>query len=116
MVIERPWGMTAATFIVTPCFPSYLSNHASGKSSGLEVMRRLFGAASHEITIVNTVPPGPVTITKHYTQLKEIADDVDDARVFGGIHHRFDQEAGGRLGRAVATADVKHNRPVHPDD
>ena len=44
-----------ATFISTPCFPSYPSNHASGTGGGLEVMRRLFGAAGHNITITNNV-------------------------------------------------------------
>jgi len=43
------------------------------------------------------------------------ADDVDDARVYGGIHWRYDQVAGDVLGRAVATEVVKNNlRPVHP--
>jgi len=54
-------------------------------------------------------------ITRHYTQLGAIANDVDDARVYGGIHWRYDQVAGGVLGRAVATAVVKNNlQPVHP--
>lgn len=108
-----------ATFIATPCFPSYPSNHASGTNGGLEAMRRLFGAAGHDITIANTVPAlgslPAATITEHYTQLKQIADDVDDARVYGGIHWRSDQDAGGVLGRAIATEVVKNNlRPVHP--
>jgi hypothetical protein len=108
-----------APFIPTPCFPSYPSNHASGTNGGLEAMRRLFGAAGHDITITNNVPalgalPATV-ITRHYTQLKEIADDVDDARVYGGIHWRFDQVAGNVLGRAIATEVVKNNlRPIHP--
>jgi len=107
------------TFIATPCFPAYPSNHASGTNGGLEVMRRLFGAAGHDITITGNVPalrslPATV-ITQHYAQLKAIADDVDDARVFGGIHWRFDQVAGNALGRAVATEVSKNNlRPVHP--
>jgi hypothetical protein len=108
-----------ATFIPTPCFPSYPSNHASGTNGGLEAMRRLFGAAGHHITITNNVPalgslPATV-ITKSYTQLKEIGDDVDDARVYGGIHWRYDQDAGNVLGRAIGTEVVKNNlRPVHP--
>ena len=111
--------LSFATFIPTPCFPSYPSNHASGTNGGLEAMRRLFGAAGHDITITNNVPalgslPATV-ITKSYTQLKEIADDVDDARVYGGIHWRYDQDAGDVLGRAIATEVVKNNlRPVHP--
>jgi hypothetical protein len=108
------------TFIPTPCFPSYPSNHASGTNGGLEAMRRLFGAAGHDITIANTVPalgPLPATvITRYYTQLKEIGDDVDDARVYGGIHWRYDQVAGNVLGRAIGTEVVKNNlRPVHPN-
>jgi len=108
-----------ATFIPTPCFPSYPSNHASGTSGGLEVMRRVFGAAGHDITITNNVPAlgslPAMVVTKSYTQLKEIGDDVDDARVFGGIHWRYDQDAGDVLGRAIATEVVKNNlRPVHP--
>jgi hypothetical protein len=111
--------VTFATFIPTPCFPSYPSNHASATNGGLEAMRRLFGAAGHDITITNSVPalgslPATV-ITKSYTQLKAISDDVDDARVYGGIHFRDDQDAGGALGRAIATEIVKNNlRPVHP--
>jgi len=108
-----------ATLIPTPCFPSYPSNHASGTNGGLEVMRRVFGAAGHDITISNTVPAlgslPAATITKHYTQLNEIAADVDDARVYGGIHWRFDQVAGNELGRAVGTEVAKnHLRPIHP--
>ena len=108
-----------ATLIPTPCFPSYPSNHASGTNGGLEALRRLFGAAGHDITISNNVPAlgslPATTITEHYTQLKEIADDVDDARVYGGIHWRYDQVAGNVLGRAIATEVVKNNlRPIHP--
>jgi hypothetical protein len=111
--------MGYAPFIGTPCFPSYPSNHASGTNGGLEMMRRLFGAAGHDITITNNVPAlGSLlatTITRHYTQLKQIADDVDDARVYGGIHYRFDQEGGNALGRAIATEIYKNYlRPVHP--
>lgn len=110
---------TFAPFIGTPCFPSYPSNHASGTNGGLEMMRRLFGAAGHNITFSNTVPAlgslPMAVITRHYTQIKQIADDVDDARVYGGIHYRFDQEGGNVLGRAVATEIYKNYlRPVHP--
>ena len=109
---------TYVPFIPTPCFPSYPSNHASGTNGGLEMMRRLFGAAGHDITFTNSVPAlgslPAATITRHYTQLKQIADDVDDARVYGGIHYRFDQNDGNVLGRAVATEIYKNNlRPIH---
>jgi hypothetical protein len=97
---------TFVPFITTPCFPSYPSNHASGTNSGLEALRRLYGAAGHAITMTHPGVPG---VTFEYTALKQLSDDVDDARVYGGIHFRFDQEAGGRLGREVATYVFKHN-------
>ena len=40
-------------------------------------------------------------IVKYYSDLRAITDDVDDARVYGGIHFRFDQDAGERQGHAV---------------
>ena len=92
-------------FISTPCFPSYPSNHASGTNSGLEALRRIYGAAGHTITLQH--PSLPLTL--EYSALKQISNDVDDARVYGGIHFRFDQVEGGRLGREVATAVVKGN-------
>jgi hypothetical protein len=94
-----------APFIATPCFPSYPSNHASGTNGGLEVLRRLYGAAGRSLSLTNA----GLGVTRHYTSLKQIADDVDDARVYGGIHFWFDQEGGNRLGRSVATYVVKNN-------
>jgi hypothetical protein len=97
-------------YIVTPCFPSYVSNHASGSYGGAETLRRLYGADEHSITITN---PNFPTLVYHYSELKQITADIDDARVFGGIHFRFDQENGARLGREVATAVYKGNlRPL----
>ena len=92
-------------FISTPCFPSYPSNHASGTNSGLEILRRVYGAAGHTITLTHPTLP----LTLEYSALKQISDDVDDARVYGGIHFRFDQVEGGRLGREVATSVYKQN-------
>jgi hypothetical protein len=107
---------TFVPYIVTPCFPSYPSNHASGTGGGAEVLRRMYGAGGHTITVSS---PNPVDagIVLHYTTFKAITDDVDDARVYGGIHFRFDQEAGGRLGRDIATYVVKNNlRPIGDHD
>jgi hypothetical protein len=56
-------------------------------------------------------------ITLHYATIKQITEDIDDARVYGGIHFRFDQDAGGRLGRDIATFIYKHNlRSAHDHD
>lgn len=101
-------------FIVTPCFPSYPSNHGSGSNGGAEVMRRLYGEAGHSITLSN--PAVPNTILQ-YTSFRQITDDISDARVYGGIHFRFDQTAGARLGKAVGRAVYKNSlRAGHDND
>ena len=103
-----------APFITTPCFPSYPSNHGSAGNGAAEVLRRLYGEAGHAITLTNPAVP---TIVLQYTSFKQITDDISDARVYGGIHFRTDQEAGADLGRAVGTAVYKNNlRPVHHDE
>jgi len=102
---------TFLPFIATPCFPSYPSNHASASYGGAEVLRRLYGEGGHSITLSNPAVP---TIILQYTTFEQITDDVDDARVYGGIHFRTDQDAGGRLGRSVGTAVYKNKlRPMH---
>ena len=100
-------------FILTPCFPSYPSNHGSGTNAAAEVMRRLYGEAGHSITVSNPAVP---TIVLQYTSFGQITDDISDARVYGGIHFRTDQVAGARLGRAVGTAVYKNNLRAVNDD
>jgi hypothetical protein len=99
--------------ILAPCFPSYGSNHASGSYGGAEVLRRLYGAGGHSITMANPAVPG---IVFQYSELKQITSDIDDARIYGGIHFRFDQEAGARIGREVATAVYLGNLRRLPQD
>lgn len=101
-------------FIITPCFPSYPSNHGSGSGGGAEILRRVYGEAGHSITLTNPTVPN---IVLQYTSFKQITDDISDARIYGGIHFRFDQVAGARLGRAVGRAVYKNNlRGMHDDD
>jgi len=103
-----------APFITTPCFPSYPSNHGSAANGAAEVMRRLYGEAGHSITLTN---PGVPTIVLQYTSFKQIADDIADARVYGGIHYRFDQRAGAHLGHAVGREVYRNNlRRTHDDE
>jgi membrane-associated phospholipid phosphatase len=101
-------------FIVTPCFPSYPSNHGSAANAAATIMRRLYGEAGHLMTLSNPAVP---TIVLQYTSFTQITNDISDARVYGGIHFRTDQDAGALLGLAVGKAVYKHNlRPVHDDD
>jgi len=77
------------------------------------MLRRLYGAAGFEIELTSP-NPALAGITLQYSQLREIISDISDARVYGGIHFRFDQDAGERVGREIATYVYKNNlRPLH---
>lgn len=84
--------------ISTPCFPGYPSNHGTGSGAARTVLVRAYGRFKHSVDVFHPNAPG---IVLHYTDLNAITDDVADARVYGGIHFRYDQEAGERQGHAV---------------
>jgi hypothetical protein len=92
-------------FITTPCHPSYPSAHASLGHAARRVLERVLGKGPHAIELFNPAVPD---VKLQYTHLQEITDDIDAARIYGGIHFRFDQEAGGRQGRQVGAWIVRH--------
>lgn len=91
--------------VTTPCHPSYASGHAATTAVPREILERTFGGSGHKIVVVNPAMPGVVL---KYKTLEQIADDIDDARVFGGIHFRFDQQGGRKQGREVAEYVLLH--------
>lgn len=97
-------------FISTPCFPSYPSGHASTSYAAREILERIFGRRGHAIVVSTPTIPDVVL---RYTRIRDITSDIDDARVYGGIHFRFDQEGGSELGRQVAAYVYRHGlRPT----
>jgi hypothetical protein len=91
---------TYQPFITTPCFPTYPSAHASSAGAAARVVEKFWGPAGHAITL--TAPQLPAVVL-NYWRIDEITADIDDARVYGGIHFRFDQEAGAHQGRAIGS-------------
>jgi hypothetical protein len=99
-------------FIVAPCFPSYPSAHGSLSNAAREVLDRIYGDRHRSITISSPV----LGITLTYRTLREITEDISDARVYGGIHFRFDQDEGADQGRRLGKYIVRHYlRPQRND-
>jgi hypothetical protein len=96
--------------ITTPAFPSYPSAHATLSGAARTVVEQVFG--KHDLAITLTSPRAP-GIVLNYTEWKQICIDIDDARVYGGIHFRFEQEAGGHQGQDVGHYILdNHLRPL----
>ncbi len=99
--------------IATPPFPSYSSAHATLSGAARAVLERAFGKHGLAITLTNP----QLGLVLNYTSWEQITDDIDDARVYGGIHFRFDQEAGAHQGRKVGRYILRNYlRSAHDDD
>jgi len=68
--------------ITLPNHPSYPSNHAVIDGALAEILEAAFPAERK--------------------RLEQIAEEAAVSRLYGGIHYRFDKDAGMALGRAVA--------------
>jgi hypothetical protein len=53
------------------------------------------------VTVAWSRPGGP-EVTRSFAGFWEAADEEAMARIYGGIHYRFDQDAGQAVGRSVA--------------
>jgi membrane-associated phospholipid phosphatase len=79
--------------ILMPSFPSYPSNHAAVSAAATTVLGAMFPNER----------PG----------LDAQADEAALSRLFGGIHYRFDCDAGLVLGRTIAAYVVAHDVAGH---
>ena len=82
----------------TPRFPDYPAGHGTFAGAAEQVLTALFGEDAGAVSI--TSPSDGVTHT--YANFHQIADEVCNARVWGGIHWRTSVVVGRDLGRAVA--------------
>ena len=86
------------SLIVAPPYPSYAGNMAAIGTSQATVLALFFGR--DDIAYEHTWD-GAGGATRWYAGFNAMADEQERARVYGGIHFTFDQEAGQSVGRNV---------------
>ena len=79
-----------ADSVSLPNFPSYPSGHACSAGAFDAVLGHFF--------------------PKERTEFTRIAEEQAMSRLYGGIHYRFDDDAGLALGRVVARNAVERER------
>ena len=97
---------TFAAFLVTPCFPSYPSNHASGSNGAAETLRRIYGAAGHAIIrLLDAQGATDIVGCDRHGALDPDASHRDEFR--GWIaKHTNPRRVRGTLAEVLAGADV----------
>jgi hypothetical protein len=92
--------------LVTPNFPSYVSGHSGHSAAAAAVLADFFGTDDISFSLTTDSLPGGVTHS--FDSFSEAVREVSDARVFAGIHWRFDVTAGEALGSEVGNYVVSH--------
>jgi hypothetical protein len=84
--------------LATPPHPEYPSAHATFSGAAEAVLRAFF--AGDEVN-VDVTAPGPFGVTRTYRRFSELTQEVDNARVWGGIHFRSSDVDGSEIGRRI---------------
>jgi len=84
--------------LVTPPHPDYPSSHATCSGAAEAVLRGFF--ASDAVAVSVTYPP-IFGVSRTFASFSQMAQEVDNARVWGGIHFRTADADGHALGRRV---------------
>ena len=90
--------------LVTPPHPDYPSAHAVFSGAAETVLRSFFGSDTVNVSVTF---PGPFGITRTYTSFSAITEEVDNARVWGGIHFRSADIDGSEVGRKIGAVVMR---------
>ena len=86
----------------TPPYPSYAGNLATIGASAARALHLAFGTNDIPVTITWRQAGGLGEVAHHFPGFWQAAAEQAESRILGGIHYRFDQEAGQNVGRLVA--------------
>ncbi len=89
--------------ITTPPYPSYAGNIVTIGTSAMRAMELAFGRDDIAFSATWQQSAGP-DVTQQFPSFSAVAEQMFMARIWSGIHYRFDQEQGQRIGRLTAEA------------
>lgn len=91
--------------INTPGFPEYPSGHCIHSGAAEQVLKSILG--SDQVNVSVTSPP-LTGVTRTWSSFSQMAREVEDARVWGGIHYRTSDEHATQTGRKIGEWTVKN--------
>jgi hypothetical protein len=90
---------------VTPNHPEYPSAHSCITPAGAHAVARFLGSGQ----IDYTVPSLTGLPDRHFDRVKDLEEDVGNARIWGGIHYRSSVEDGLTIARKTADQVLAHH-------
>jgi hypothetical protein len=110
-VADPAWQPLLDQTIGTPPHPEYPSGHSTVSGAAAFVLARVFGNDT-PFTVMSEVRPG----TRSFPSFSAGLAEINDARVFGGIHFRTSCVLGNLLGAEVASHVLRHAMRRGDDD
>ena len=107
------------TPLLTVNHPEYPSAHGFYSRAVTEIVAKYFGTRNLSWTLSGnkTAVPQLVQTERRYRNLNAIDREIDDARVWSGLHWRHSMHDGDRIGRAVADRVFENYfQPIHKHD
>jgi hypothetical protein len=90
----------------TPLHPEYPCAHCISAGAIGEVLEAQFGKGDvPTITMTSPTAPG---VTHRWTRISDYVQEVDNARVWGGIHYRNSTQVGEAMGRKIGALAVQN--------
>ena len=99
-VADPTWAPLGAT----PNFPEYPSAHACHSSAVVRALDRFFGTDKVPFTLDSRITHE----TRHYSRLRDVVEEVDQARVLVGFHFFSSDLQGANLGRKAGQYVAEH--------
>lgn len=90
---------TWTPLLATPPFPDYPAGHTTYAGAAERVLAAIFGPEPGDLLLTSSTAPG---VTHRFRSFAEVAEEVSNARVWGGVHWRTSCTAGLTLGRSIA--------------
>jgi hypothetical protein len=92
-------------FVDTPMHPEYPCAHCITASAVATVLEAEFGTGKvSAITMTSSTAPG---VTRRWERISDYVREVENARVWGGIHYRNSTEVGERMGKEIGRLAVR---------
>jgi hypothetical protein len=101
---------TWSPLIGTPNHPEYPSAHSCITPAGGRVLARFMGSDHIALTIPSLTGLG----ARYFDKTQDLEYEVENARIWGGIHYRTAVEDGGQVGKRVADWILAHNFQYTP--
>jgi PAP2 superfamily len=96
--------------IDTPMHPEYPCAHCITAAAVATVLESEFGSgAIAPISVTSPTAPG---IKRTWTRIQDYITDVDNARIWAGVHYRFSTEVAEAMGRKIGALAVKNQLAV----